>query len=658
VHSKCFPGSIPAISEAFQDLTIKERRTGFGKTAQGKSRKGKRSGWLNPLCPKARKRTIHAPEVAIGNSGSIVVCEATDAQREEIYRARHAVYAGELRQHQENSDARLTDALDSFNVYLTARIEGQLAGFLSITPPCHGRYSIDKYFLRENLPFSLDNGLFEVRLLTVLPRWRGLSLAFLLMYASLRWIDAHGGTRIVAIGRREVLDLYRKSGFETLGMRALSGEVVYELMTAEVSGLRVRAGDLERLIARLETRVDWRLPMAFRSPAGCFHGGAFFEAVGDDFEHLDRSAEVINADVLDAWFPPSPRVLRALQEHLPWLVRTSPPTASEGLARAIAAARRVPLECIVPGAGSSDLIFLALRHWLNRGSRVLLLDPTYGEYAHVLENLIGCRVVRLELQREDGYVLNPEKLAKQLALKPDFAVLVNPNSPTGQHVPRSVLEGVLARAPQCTRIWVDETYVEYAGADQSLERFAAGSENVVVCKSMSKVYALSGLRAAYLCAPRVLAAELRVLTPPWAVSLPAQVAGVAALADPDYYSARYSETHILRERFAARLLEIAPMEIFPSVGNFLLCHLPDGAPLAHEIVERCRRENLFIRDAVRMGRHLGSRALRIAVKDGPTNQRMLDILSRALKGETAAGSADHPQALGVAAGVLPRQSHR
>lgn len=610
------------------------------------------------MCPKAQKRTIHAPEVAIRNSGSIVVCEATDAQREEIYRARHAVYAGELRQHQENGDGRLMDALDSFNVYLTARIDGQLAGFLSITPPGHGRYSIDKYFLLENLPFSLDNALFEVRLLTVLPRWRGLPLAFLLMYASLRWIDAHGGTRIVAIGRREVLNLYLKSGFETLGMRARSGEVVYELMTAEVSGLRVRAGELGRLIARLETRVDWRLPMAFRSPAGCFHGGAFFEAVGDDFEHLDRSAEIINADVLDAWFPPSPRVLRALQEHLPWLVRTSPPTASEGLARAIAATRRVPLECIVPGAGSSDLIFLALRHWLHRGSRVLLLDPTYGEYAHVLENLIGCRVVRLELQREGGYVLNPEKLAKELALQPDLAVLVNPNSPTGQHVPRPALEGVLARAPRCTRIWVDETYVEYAGPDQSLERFAAGSENVVVCKSMSKVYALSGLRAAYLCAPRALAAELRGLTPPWAVSLPAQVAGVAALADPDYYSARYSETHILRERFAARLLEIAPMEIIPSVGNFLLCHLPDGAPLAHEIVERCRRENLFIRDAVRMGRHLGSRALRLAVKDGPTNQRMLDILSRVLKGETAADPADHPQALGVAAGALPRHSHR
>jgi len=64
---------------------------------------------------------------------------------------------------------------------------------------------------------------------------------------------------------------------------------------------------------------------------GCFHGGAFFKAIGVEFEHLERRHHVINADVLDAWFDPAPKVIAALVEKLPWLLRTSPPTNAEGL---------------------------------------------------------------------------------------------------------------------------------------------------------------------------------------------------------------------------------------------------------------------------------------------------------------------------------------
>src|SRR5207249_1973671 len=120
--------------------------------------------------------------------------------------------------------------------------------------------------------------------------------------------------------------------------------------------------------------------------------------------------------------------------------------------------------------------------------------------------------------RAEGYALDPALLARALEGEYDLVVLVNPNSPTGRHLSRDRLEPVLAAAPRRTLFWIDETYVEYAGPEQSLERFAAGSANVVVCKSMSKVYALSGARAAYLCAPAERARGLRRITPPWAVS--------------------------------------------------------------------------------------------------------------------------------------------
>jgi histidinol-phosphate/aromatic aminotransferase/cobyric acid decarboxylase-like protein len=319
-------------------------------------------------------------------------------------------------------------------------------------------------------------------------------------------------------------------------------------------------------------------------------------------------------------------VLAALREYLPWLLRTSPPTDCAGLIETIAQARGVAPENILPGAGSSDLIFRALRHWLTPASHVLILDPTYGEYAHVLERVIGCTVDRLALSRRNQYKVDLDRLEAAFADAYDLVVLVNPNSPTGRHVPR--LESVLHRAPASTRVWVDETYVEYAGAGQSLERFAAASENVIVCKSMSKVYALSGARVAYLCAGPHQLEELRAITPPWVVSLPAQVAAVRAMQDPEYYAARYVETAALRDQLAEQL-ESLGLEPIPGIANFILCHLPLEGPDAATVVKRCRARNLFLRDAGAMGSQLGSHALRIAVKNRDTNEEMARVLAEA-----------------------------
>jgi len=559
----------------------------------------------------------------------VVVRVATPADREVIYRLRHAVYAAELGQHHENCVGRLTDALDQHNAYLVAQSGEEIVGFITVTPPTAPTFSIDKYFTRAEQPFVIDERTYEVRLLTVIKPRRGSELAVLLMYAALRWVEARGGRRIVGIGRQQVMELYQRSGLNGTGRTAVSGSVTYELMHASVEELRARCGSFSGLLTRLEERTDWQLPFTFRQPAACFHGGAFFSAIGERFDDLARRDTVINADVLDAWFPPAPGVLTALHQHLPWLLRTSPPTDCRGLIDALAEARGVTPLNILPGAGSSDLIFRALRQWLAPQSHALILDPTYGEYAHVLERVIGCTVDRFTLNSDDGFTVSLDRL--RLALKDDYdlVVLVNPNSPIGRHVDREQLEAVLRSTPARTRVWVDETYVEYAGPGQSLEAFAARSENVIVCKSMSKVYALSGARVAYLCAGAHQLESLRAITPPWVVGLPSQVAAVRALAEPDYYAARYRETAQLRNQLSCGLSDLG-LNVLPGIANFLLCRMPADGPDAARIVRACRAHDLFIRDAALMGARLGDRYVRLAVKDGATNRRMVAILSTAM----------------------------
>jgi histidinol-phosphate/aromatic aminotransferase/cobyric acid decarboxylase-like protein len=557
---------------------------------------------------------------------------ATLDDRQDIYAMRHAVYAEELGQHKPNHELMLMDALDDANEYIVAHVAGRLAGFVSVTPPSAGRYSIEKYVAREELALSFDDGLYEVRVLTVAREHRRSRLAAVLMYAAFRWVEEQGGRHVVAMGRSEVLSIYLNYGLRPMDRQIRCGAVTFEMLEGTVCELRGLAERRHAYCKRLLSEIDWECEFSFLKETCCFHGGAFFEAIGEGFETLKRSREIVNADVLDAWFPPSPGVLESVQEHLPWLMRTSPPTQGCGLRRAIALERGVDEECVLPGAGSSDLIYLAFRQWLTRGSRVLILDPTYGEYAHVLERVVGCTVDRLRLSRRSGYSVDLDELAARMRLAYDLVVLVNPNSPTGQHVGRSELERVLQMAPAKTRVWVDETYIEYAGRGESLERFAAASENVVVCKSMSKVYALSGMRVAYLCAGMHQLSELAAITPPWAVSLPAQVAAVRALEDEVYYATRYRETHGLRTELCAGLRNLGIEEIVPGVANFVMCHLAPEHPPAADVVAECRREDVFVRDVSSMGSELGVRALRIAVKTPEENAAILAALRKAMGG--------------------------
>lgn len=551
---------------------------------------------------------------------------ADAVDREAIYRARHAIYAAELGQHAENDAQRLRDPLDERNEYLVARGPDGLRGFISITPP-GGRFSLDKYLARAELAVDDPAHLFEVRLLTVLPPWRHSPLAFLLMWGALRFVQEHGGSEIVAIGRREVLSIYTRVGLRPLGRSFVSGQVHYELLLGSCHALLANSlRHHEPFLARAANHATWELPFPFRAEERCVHGGSFFAAIGEQFDAVERRQGVISADVLDAWFAPAPEVQAALAHDVSWMTQTSPPTEALGLRQAIAQTRGLPLETIVVGAGSSDLLFRTVPRLVRRGAQVLRLDPTYGEYGHLLEKLLGCRVEHLLLDPQQAFRVDIKRLRRELRRGYDLVALVNPNNPTGQTLSRRQLEPLLAELPARTTVLIDEAYIDYADPAETLEALAARHPNLIVVKSLSKIYALSGLRVAYLVTAPRRARELRRWMPPWVVSLPAQWAAIRALAANDYYRARWRETAQLRTELISRLDELELGEIHAGVLNAVIVQLADRLPDAATLVERCQQHGLFLRDLTPVSELFQGRAVRIAVKDRATQQRMIAIL--------------------------------
>jgi histidinol-phosphate/aromatic aminotransferase/cobyric acid decarboxylase-like protein len=139
------------------------------------------------------------------------------------------------------------------------------------------------------------------------------------------------------------------------------------------------------------------------------------------------------------------------------------------------------------------------------------------------------------------------------------------------------------------------------------------------------------MRVAYLCGSMHQLADLAPNTPPWAVSLPAQVAAVRALEHEGYYSSRYRETRGLREQLIAGLRRIGIEEIVPSAANFVMFHLGPRHPPAAAVLTESRKRNVYLRDVAPMGSEVGPRAVRIAVKDAESNQRTLATLEEVLR---------------------------
>ena len=555
-----------------------------------------------------------------------IACLATPSDREQIYKIRHDVYAKELGQHPCNTEERLIDILDSENEYIVIREKEQVVAFISITPPSAKSFSIDKYFCRQEIPIIFHDRLYELRLLTIIKARRNTIILPLMIRAVFIYLKIKDASEVIAIGRDEILPMYQEIGFEKLGFTIRSGQVLYELMRINEDAFRKHCKFIISENHKLARLLQIELP-AIMDPLydKAYHGGAFFEAIGNRFDSLERKEEIINADVLDAWFDPAPEVSEKISQFLPWEIKTSPPTHAEGVLAILSESRGIAKQHFVLGAGSSDLMFRAIPLWVTKNSQVMILDPTYGEYVHILENIIGCEIYRFTLSPNDKYSINLESLYSEFSKGYDWIFLVNPNSPTGTILSYEELVSLFEKIHPKTHVWIDETYIDYVDPTMTLESFAVKQDRVIICKSLSKCYALSGLRSAYLCGSESLITQVRHITPPWVLALPTQIAVVYALRNMSYYIKQWSETRRLRIQLAKEL-DKAGIETINSQANFLLCRIRGELKTTKNLIEGCRKQNLFLRNLENLGTQIDEFTFRISVKDELTNKKMAKII--------------------------------
>jgi histidinol-phosphate aminotransferase len=253
---------------------------------------------------------------------------------------------------------------------------------------------------------------------------------------------------------------------------------------------------------------------------------------------------------------------------------------------------------------------------------MLVLEPTYGEYAHIGQ-LVGAEIARLQTRQKDGFRPPIDVLAAMLQrLRPRLTFLCNPNNPTGVYLGRSAIERLLAANPDGLLV-IDEAYVGFV--ERAWDAMSLlGTGRVALLRSMTKDYALAGLRLGYLLAEPDVIDAVRCVRPPWNVNAIAQAAGVVALQEM-----AYSSETIRRTREAAQVLcrDLAALglDVWPSDSHFFLVRVRDASETRRALLHR----GILVRDCASFGL---PDFVRVAARLPKENERLVDAWEDVLSG--------------------------
>ena len=262
------------------------------------------------------------------------------------------------------------------------------------------------------------------------------------------------------------------------------------------------------------------------------------------------------------------------------------------LKAAITAKYDVPADWITLGNGSNDILELAAHAFVQAGQATMYAQYSFLVYA-LATQAVGARAIVIKA-KDFGHDLD----AMADAITPDTKLIfiANPNNPTGTFIPAADIEAFLMRVPAQTVVVLDEAYNEYLPLELQYESISWVRKypNLLVSRTMSKVYGLAGLRIGFGIAQPGITDLLNRIRQPFNVNSLAQAAAVAALNDSAFLQ-RSAQLNRDGYRQLTQVFDELGLEYVPSFGNFVLVKVGDDeqagarvnlALLTHGIIVR------------------------------------------------------------------------
>lgn len=333
-----------------------------------------------------------------------------------------------------------------------------------------------------------------------------------------------------------------------------------------------------------------------------------------------RDADLLDFSASISPFGPPPGVIRAIQEALPRLPHYPDPQYRE-LRQALGTALDLAPEWLLPGNGSAELLTLAART-LGDCSETVLVTPAFGDYFRALTGA-GVAVRRLAW---DVFEPFPWGEIRALGDGKRGLILNNPHNPAGILLPRQEILPLLERFAW---VVVDEAFMDFLPPPEgeSLLGDLKNCPNLIILRSLTKFYALAGLRLGFAGASPSVLERWQTWRDPWPVSVLAEAAALAALADQDFAEKLWRWLPPARAELFQGLSALPGLKPLPGAVNFLLVASAVPVPSLQEALLKNHR--LLIRDCLSFP-ELGRRFFRVAVRTPAENQRLLAALGERL----------------------------
>ncbi len=311
---------------------------------------------------------------------------------------------------------------------------------------------------------------------------------------------------------------------------------------------------------------------------------------------------------------PSRRVIRAAAEAD---LSAYPDRNSLGLREALAARLKVPIDNLLIGNGSTELIHLVARACLRPGEKCLILAPTFGEY-EAAAAIAGADVRTLRAREDRGFRWPVDTAVRTIReMRPGLVFLCNPNNPAGTCLERDTVEQFNSAVGEDALLVLDNAYAELSDCRwDPLPLLGCG--NLVILNSMTKDHALAGVRLGYMVAEPSVVAAVRRLQPAWSVNAVAQAVGIAALED-ETHVARAREVILEAKAYLCRELDKLSVSVTPSSANFILARVGDAAKVRSALL----RGRMAVRDCTSFGL---PQHIRIAARRPEECARLIDAL--------------------------------
>jgi len=280
---------------------------------------------------------------------------------------------------------------------------------------------------------------------------------------------------------------------------------------------------------------------------------------------------------------------------------------------------------IVCGAGSDDLLNLIARAYLTDGDEAI--HTTHGFLVYPIATMgTGAKPV---VAAEKNFTADVDAILKCVSPRTKVVFLANPNNPTGTYIPFDEVKRLHKGLPPHVLLVLDAAYAEYVQRNdyESGIELVATSENVVMCRTFSKIYGLAALRLGWMYGPAHIVDAINRIRGPFNVTAPAIAAGIAAIRD----TAHVERSRAHNTRWLAWLTEEIGklgLPVTPSVGNFVLIHFPEtNGHTAKEADTFLTKRGLVLRQ---VGTYRLPNALRMSVGTEEANRLVVKALAEFL----------------------------